>query len=190
MCRWVFGFSIRRVAGNGKLDACDDSCPLVKGVYCLVIELRCEAKLRIGALGRHTFPPGVYVYVGSAMKGVEQRIGRHKSSAKTLRWHVDYLLTRAEVVASIALPSESGVAECALAEAVSGCEGATIPVPRFGSSDCACSSHLFFFPDADAAWVIEELNMCVSGLGCVYPRTSEGHKRASGAGSRLGSVRQ
>lgn len=165
----------------------------MKGVYCLVIGLNAGAELAVGSLGRIRFLPGVYVYVGSAMSGVEQRVRRHKSADKKRRWHIDYLLARAEVIATIALPTDRKDVECSLASAVSACEGATCPVEGFGSSDCRCRSHLFFFGEADPEPVIEELNMRLSSLDCIYPRSQESPRLIGGPTSKgpsPGSVRQ
>lgn len=145
----------------------------VKGVYCLVIELAEESNLKIGSLGSFRFSPGTYVYVGSARNGIEKRVGRHKSSSKRKRWHIDYLLEKADVVASFAMPSEREDLECELAEAVSRCEDATCPVKGFGSSDCRCDSHLYYFGDLDPENAFEELTHRLAGLECIYPRSSE-----------------
>jgi len=125
----------------------------------------------VGALGRKEFKRGCYVYVGSAMGGVEQRVGRHKSSRKKLRWHVDYLLAKSEILASIAIYSNSRRTECETVEALSACEDAAFPVPRFGSSGCGCCSHLLYFGDADPPMITEMLMMRLSMLKSTYPRT-------------------
>lgn len=144
---------------------------IVKGIYCLLIHLPSNQRIVVGALGEREFLSGCYVYVGSAMSGIEQRVSRHKSSRKKFRWHIDYLLAKSEVLACAAIPSESKRYECETVEALSGCEDATFPVPRFGSSGCRCRSHLLFFGDADPSMVAEMLMMRLTMMRSPYPRT-------------------
>jgi sugar fermentation stimulation protein A len=143
----------------------------VRGVYCLLIHLPSDQGIVVGALGRKEFERGYYVYVGSAMGGVEQRVRRHKSSRKKLRWHIDYLLARSQILASIAIHSNSKRIECETVEALSACEGAAFPVPRFGSSGCRCCSHLLYFGDDDPPMITEMLMMRLSMLKSIHPRT-------------------
>ena len=37
------------------------------------------------------FSAGVYVYTGSATRGLEARIARHQRADKKIRWHFDHL---------------------------------------------------------------------------------------------------
>jgi Uri superfamily endonuclease len=106
--------------------------------YQLVIEVAKPLRIGVGALGHHDFPAGLYVYTGSAKRNFEARIARHLSRAKTLRWHIDYLLA-APGVRVIEVRSFDE-AECN----VNGSRVGAIPVPRFGASDCraGCGSHL------------------------------------------------
>lgn len=111
----------------------------VKAVYALMLGLEEEASIHVGALGKIRFPPGIYVYTGSAMNSVEKRLGRHLSGAGKKHWHIDYLSSAAEPVDYLVLP-ESSEFECLLAKAVS---RVGEPVNGFGCSDCGCKSHLF-----------------------------------------------
>jgi len=157
----------------GKLQAFGDVRVCVRGVYCLLIYLSEDRCIGVGALGHKQFERGCYVYVGSAMSGIEQRVRRHKSSSKTLKWHIDYLLTRSDLLASIAIQSASRKTECETVESLSKCEDAAFPVPRFGSSGCRCKSHLLYFGDVDPAQVMEMLMMRLSMLESAYPRVFE-----------------
>lgn len=106
--------------------------------YQLVIDLAREVTVRVGRLGVFRFPPGRYVYTGSAKRNIEARIARHLSAAKRLHWHIDYLLAAPGV--SVSRVRRSRRAECDLNRATRG----NIPVPGFGASDCraGCGSHL------------------------------------------------
>lgn len=95
----------------------------------------------VGSLGKRSFRTGYYVYVGSAMGGLKERVGRHMKRRKRIHWHVDYLLTRARVVDFI---FAEGRAECEVARNLS---YRLQPIEGFGSSDCKCLTHLFYYPD-------------------------------------------
>jgi Uri superfamily endonuclease len=94
---------------------------------------------------------GWYMYAGSALGpgGLRARLARHRRSAKRLHWHVDYLLSRALLVASweVVWPERL---ECAWHAAALGLPGAALPVVGFGASDCACAAHLTFLPSRPA----------------------------------------
>jgi len=101
--------------------------------------------IQIGKLGCGFFPGGYYVYVGSARNGLNQRISRHLSQQKKKHWHIDYFLEYAEMIGTKILHSTEK-RECALSEEVGNiCQG--IPMQGFGSSDCRCRTHLYFFSD-------------------------------------------
>ncbi len=112
------------------------------GVYLLVLEVKSPIEVEVGALGKIQFKPGFYVYVGSAKANLQKRIDRHKRKNKVLKWHIDYLTSVARIVGEF--PIRSGkISECELAGAVKSLSDAEIP--KFGSSDCNCQSHLFYF---------------------------------------------
>ena len=116
-----------------------------QGSYCLCIRVVREQALDIGALGRIIFPQGIYVYVGSAMNGLDARLRRHLNTSmgsyRAIYWHIDYLL-KAEgvVIESIFLQESETKEECVIAAAVL---ERGVPVKGFGCSDCRCFSHLF-----------------------------------------------
>jgi len=107
-----------------------------------------ECTVIVGALGALVFAAGFHVYVGSAQgSGGLQRVRRHillaKDRARRPKWHIDYLLTSDHFdLISVICASTEQKFECRLAGTLPGS-----PVPRFGCSDCSCSSHLFFTPD-------------------------------------------
>jgi hypothetical protein len=57
--------------------------------------LRQRLRLRVGALGRFWFRPGVYLYVGSAQRNLRARTERHGRKNKPLRWDIDHLSEKA-----------------------------------------------------------------------------------------------
>jgi Uri superfamily endonuclease len=146
----------------------------MKGSYCILAHLPEDARIRVGALGQVAFSRGVYAYVGSAQGGIEARVGRHRKVAKRKRWHIDYLLAKAEVFSVIAVPGHDKSVECRIAQALLGISGALTPVSRFGASDCRCASHLVYFGDVDPEMVAEDITMAITMLRCIYPERTQG----------------
>jgi len=155
--------------GKIQIGQCESECDM-KGAYCLIISVPRRKRIRIGTLGEKTLAPGTYAYLGSAQSGIAQRVGRHRTDRKRMRWHIDYLLAHSEVVSVIAIPCDFKRYECELTKALMSVEGAMIPIKGFGSSDCDCPSHLVFLGDSDPAWILESVTMRLSMLPCVYPR--------------------
>ena len=117
----------------------------MKGVYVLIIQVSNDAGVQVGALGKLTFPKGLYAYVGSAQGNLEQRVKRHLRREKRRFWHVDYLLGNdAAKVIEVFYKQADKTEECAVAKAI-GERGESID--GFGSSDCRCKSHLFRLRD-------------------------------------------
>jgi len=111
------------------------------GLYIAVFELDADREIRIGRLGRFRFERGVYFYVGSAQQNLEARLARHARRRKPMRWHVDYLSTKATMLGAILIPGGRD-GECRLAADLARLYRRA--VPRFGASDCRCGGHLFF----------------------------------------------
>jgi len=122
--------------------------PASPGTYALLLRLDAPASLTVGRLGSFTFPSGDYVYVGSARGpgGLQARVRRHARADKRHRWHIDYLLAHARLLAVHAIPGAQR-RECAWAMTLLRLPGATVVAPRFGASDCRCSAHLVHFPE-------------------------------------------
>lgn len=111
-----------------------------RGSYILILHMPRSRKIAVGGLGERMFQKGYYLYAGSAMQNLTQRIERHKRLRKNRFWHIDYLREEASFVT--VLPVRSGERlECALAGALGSISDRS--VPGFGSSDCACDGHLF-----------------------------------------------
>lgn len=113
-----------------------------RGSYLLLLHLEKHQVLTIGRLGEISFPAGYYVYVGSAMANLSQRLSRHQRGTTTFHWHIDYLRGASRVHAVLPVRASTRL-ECLLAHAVSTLSEESIP--EFGSSDCTCASHLFRF---------------------------------------------
>jgi len=125
------------------------------GVYLLLLSLPARVEAQIGRLRRIEFAPGLYSYAGSALGpgGLAARLKRHASGAGRRHWHIDYLLPHAHLLGALAREDPQRL-ECAWA-AWAGRQ-AQACIRGFGSSDCACPGHLFFFgPAIDHARFVE-----------------------------------
>jgi sugar fermentation stimulation protein A len=113
------------------------------GNYLLLLELAEDQDISVGALGTLPFRRGWYVYTGSAQKNLSSRVNRHLRTRKKMHWHLDYLCPWAKTRKAFPIMSYRN-RECDLARDLEGLGGQG--VPGFGSSDCHCDSHLFYFP--------------------------------------------
>ncbi len=118
------------------------------GLYLLLLRLRSQERVTVGALGSFVIEPGWYVYAGSARRYLRQRIARHLAPMKQVRWHIDYL-TMLEAISAVGAVLVQDATECALNQKVGHIAGTTTPIPGFGSSDCKerCPAHLWFSDD-------------------------------------------
>lgn len=112
------------------------------GIYVLWLHLPKEAVLAVGSLGTFSFPPGIYAYVGSAQRNLQQRLARHRRAEKKLRWYIDYLRAQANCLGAVVFLGAPKDAECRLAEHIRQLPGASLPAGNFGASDCSCPAHL------------------------------------------------
>lgn len=113
------------------------------GTYILLIAVDRALALDVGRLGAVAFPPGYYLYVGSALGNLQARLARHLRREKRVHWHIDVLLGQARIVEIWYRPGRERL-ECAWARALAGAPGLTPWGRRFGSSDCRCPTHLFY----------------------------------------------
>ncbi|MFN4179771.1 MAG: GIY-YIG nuclease family protein [Armatimonadota bacterium] len=122
---------------------------MTKGAYQLHLKLDKSLRIKIGKLGTFLFPAGRYVYTGSALNGLENRLARHFRKCKKLHWHIDYLLKHAWVE-SVAVVETNQRLECELNRQVLNCPSAKVIVKGFGSSDCNCPSHLVYLGNGES----------------------------------------
>ncbi len=113
----------------------------MRGIYVLVIRLPYPKSLKIGGLGKLRFEKGFYAYVGSAQNSLEKRIERHLSKKKKMKWHIDYLLKHGKIEEVWIKENAEKQEECITARAFARNFSS---IHKFGASDCACESHLFY----------------------------------------------
>jgi sugar fermentation stimulation protein A len=116
-----------------------------KGTYILLAHLDKTQKIKPGKLPEADYKMGIYLYVGRARTGLKARINRHIRRQKKLFWHIDYLLQRAKIVEIWIRKDYFG--ECNTADEIGNFKpNRATAIQEFGSSDCRCRSHLFYFP--------------------------------------------
>ena len=132
--------------------------PALPGAYLLVLAAAQATTIQVGRLGHLDVTPGCYLYVGSALGagGLRGRLRHHLHAAARPHWHVDYLRAVTELVAVWWLASPERL-EHRWALALAQAPGCTIPMARFGASDCRCPAHLFYLPTLPAAAILSEL---------------------------------
>ena len=119
--------------------------PAVPGTYVLLLECSAPARIRIGRLGMLPLRAGYYLYIGSAFGpgGLAARIRHHRRPAPRPHWHIDYLRRRARLDAVWWVRGQR--CEHEWAARIAQMPGAIVPMAGFGSSDCDCAAHLFWF---------------------------------------------
>ena len=127
----------------------------MKGSYLLIIKLERDTIIPIGKLGEIAFNKGFYIYVGSALSGLEQRIKRHLRENKKIHWHIDYLLQYAKIV-NVFYKENNVREECHIAKKL---DKKLLSTPGFGCSGCICKSHLFYGTNEEIKKGINILNM-------------------------------
>lgn len=113
------------------------------GTYTLIIKLEEDTDIEVGKKGIINFRAGYYSYTGSAMNNVEARIKYHRKESKKLTWHIDYLLQHAKIT-NVLVKKSPKKWECRINRWIGKLEKAE-SVPNFGSSDCKCETHLYWF---------------------------------------------
>ena len=123
-----------------------EMAPSEPGSYVLVTQLDRPSKITIGRLGTWEFESGYYAYAGSALGpgGLSSRLSYHARADKIMQWHIDYLLSQAQLV-EVWYAVDRKRKECIWASALRSVPGGKVPVPSFGASDCRCLTHLVYF---------------------------------------------
>src|SRR6056297_163224 len=104
-----------------------------KGTYILFIKLKEELNFKTSKKKFH-LKPGYYVYVGSAMKNLFQRVGRHisyKEGTYKKHWHIDNILEVGNVERVFLIP-DGEYREIQVSKMFS---KEFIPIKGFGASD-------------------------------------------------------
>lgn len=131
---------------------------MMRGSYALVVVLEERRVVETGALGSLDLDAGTYIYCGSAMGGLEPRLGRHFRSEKKMHWHIDRLLGAGRSMGALLFEGENRECEAAAFLVDKG-----RAIPGFGCSDCSCGSHLFRVPEHRLTQVLDGLRLLAEG---------------------------
>jgi Uri superfamily endonuclease len=135
------------------------------GTYALLLSSATDSVIRVGRLGDRRLQRGFYVYVGSALGsgGVRGRLAHHMRPAEHPHWHIDYIRTKTTIVA-VWFRYHWKSWEHDWAKRFAALPGASVPMAGFGSADCDCESHLFFFEECPATGLAAKLGSTVAAL--------------------------
>ena len=125
-----------------------------------MLKSRQAKTIQIGKLAQLNVQKGYYLYIGSAMGpgGVISRLKHHSKVSEKPHWHLDYLRAETEFHEAYALYSPERM-ECEWAGLIAQSEVASEPLKGFGSSDCQCNTHLFYFSSqAKVAHAVREIS--------------------------------
>ena len=116
------------------------------GAYALILFCSQKGPAQIGKLGILQLRRGFYVYVGSALGpgGLRARVAHHRKLSHRPHWHIDYLRPHTRLD-WIWYSQDRVCREHQWARVIRALRGASTPMAGFGSSDCRCETHLFFF---------------------------------------------
>lgn len=109
--------------------------------YILILKLNKNLSIIVGKLGNIEFKKGFYIYIGSGKKNIEKRVERHIKRDKKTHWHIDYL-TKDENFSIIEIYLIEKFDECEITKIF--IKNGISFIKNFGSTDCNCSSHLFY----------------------------------------------
>ena len=117
-----------------------------RGTYAIVLKPTAESSIKVGKLGLLRVQSGYYIYVGSAFGpgGLKARIAHHKRRSHRSRWHIDYLRAVTEIC-EVWYTYDPKSREHQWAETLAAAKASSTPFPGFGSSDCNCMTHLYYF---------------------------------------------
>jgi Uri superfamily endonuclease len=120
--------------------------PAESGTYALISQAKTAGPVSIGKLGCHQIDPGYYVYVGSAFGpgGLNARLAHHLRKADAPHWHMDYLKPSVDII-EIWYTTDRCSREHQWADRLMVHKRASLPIAKFGASDCTCRAHLFRF---------------------------------------------
>lgn len=126
------------------------------GNYTVIIFLESSSRIMAPRCRWSRLNKGYYAYTGSAVgKGavsLRKRVARHLRKNKNKHWHIDHLLAcrKAKVTAVVACAGTIN-RECKINNLIQSIRGATVPMEKFGASDCQqnCKSHLVYFAEDD-----------------------------------------
>ena len=121
------------------------------GYYILGFKILNNLTLNIKTLnhgGKIILPSGYYLYIGSAFGpgGLFARVRRHLQRNKKIRWHIDFITTKADKLNFLFVygikSSKDAITECDIVRKLIDEKVAKLSLRGFGATDSECSTHL------------------------------------------------
>ena len=142
----------------------------MKGTYTLIMVCEKPVEVKIGKIGQARIEKGLCLYTGSALgrggTSLEGRIGRHYLRKKRVRWHIDFLTVRPEIIIKRAVCVESSKRfECQINQLIMSELPAKPVATHAGSTDCSCNGHLLFVSLDSSQEVLSRLTQIYSWFG-------------------------
>ncbi|MBU2643188.1 GIY-YIG nuclease family protein [bacterium] len=115
------------------------------GTYALILEVGAPFSVAVGKLGLFCGEAGWYIYCGSAFGpgGLRARTAHHGRDSQRPHWHIDYLKPVAGI-SEIWYTTDPVRREHDWIRLLRTDQRITAPRIGFGSSDCACDTHLLY----------------------------------------------
>jgi Uri superfamily endonuclease len=148
----------------------------IRGTYCLILSCKEDKEIIVGKLGKIKFLPGYYAYIGSALNSMDKRVKRHMENKKKIFWHIDYLTSNKNFKPHGAyIINDKNRIECLKAAEI---QKSMPSIPGFGSSDCSCSSHLFYAGPQEEGFKALKKILSQAGFDkyCIDWECSKNHK--------------
>ncbi|NHJ88111.1 MAG: GIY-YIG nuclease family protein [Asgard group archaeon] len=138
-----------------------------KGTYLLFVKNEAKFKTIVGSAGEIEFPKGCYLYIGSAFGrgGLNGRINRHKRLNKKIFWHIDFLLSSETVTLVLIGKIFSDKRwECPINIRLKDffSDEKLTHIINFGSSDCQCVSHLYYYNEELTEELIQTISLLIA----------------------------
>jgi len=164
------------------------------GVYVLCMRARESQEIIPGKRKViHVDAREIYVYIGSALKGLRARVGRHLAhQGKKMHWHVDYLLQVLDIF-EIFYAMTDERKECELSMQINQQCTFFTAVEGIGNSDChSCPSHLYRHVKTDAPGALDAaLRAAFDHVGlvpCILAIDSEPQTNEPGMQYRINNI--
>jgi len=125
----------------------------LQGIYTLIIKVN-DDMIRFTIRNKEfTLESGIYCYNGSALgksTNIENRINWHLKKQKKVHWHIDRVTVnqQSEIIQIVFSESKREIqGECLVSQEMAKNPKFTVPIPKFGASDCKnnCPAHFFKF---------------------------------------------
>ncbi|RLG85548.1 MAG: GIY-YIG nuclease family protein [Thermoprotei archaeon] len=128
---------------------------LEPGIYVLLVKLNRDFTDKIGSLGLVKLNRGLYLYIGSAKRGLLSRLKRYcLRDIKNIHWHIDYLVKYGEVLGAYIILGKD-ITESYIANIFS--KILKPAINRFGATDTKDITHLFNYHEEKLKYLMDKL---------------------------------